>query len=383
MPRVDVVRTSPITRSARVMQLESMFDVAPAPESTVRWSMDVPVDERPWKIGMIVGPSGAGKSTIARELFGRELATTLEWPADRSLVDGFRAGLPIKEITGWLSSVGFSSPPSWLRPYHVLSTGEQFRATVARLLCESEELVVVDEFTSVVDRQVARAASAAISSAVRRSDRRFVAVGCHYDVIEWLQPDWVLEPHESLFQWREVQRRPEVRVEVVPVHRSAWDLFKRHHYLSTEIAKFARCFVGTWEGVPVGFVACTIVPGQVTFWRGHRAVVLPDYQGLGIGHAMMEWIAWLYSADRPFLSTSSHPAIIAHMARSPNWNIIRKPSWERNEHTERTQAARGDRNRKGTRRFGRSMGRVTASARWVGESATREEFERAATAGRA
>ncbi len=90
-------------------------------------------------------------------------------------------------------ALGFSSPPAWLRPFHLLSNGEQFRVTLARALAEMPELAVVDEFTSVVDRTVARIGSGAISRAVRRSGRRLVAVTCHYDVLPWLEPDWVLD----------------------------------------------------------------------------------------------------------------------------------------------------------------------------------------------
>lgn len=41
---------------------------------------------------------------------------------------------PIKEITGLFTAVGFSSPPSWARPYRVLSNGEQFRCDLAPAL---------------------------------------------------------------------------------------------------------------------------------------------------------------------------------------------------------------------------------------------------------
>jgi len=65
------------------------------------------------------------------------------------------------------------------------------RVDVARALCLPRELVVFDEFTSVVDREVAKIASFAISKAVRRQNgRKFVAVTCHYDVVDWLDPDW-------------------------------------------------------------------------------------------------------------------------------------------------------------------------------------------------
>ena len=132
MPTLTITRSSPVKRTPRVVQLEGLFDVPPSGRSELAWSVDLPLDEKPWQIGLIVGPSGSGKTTVARELFGKSLVCGYTWPSDRSIVDGFPRGMPIKEITLLLSSVGFSSPPSWLRPFHVLSNGEQFRATIAR-----------------------------------------------------------------------------------------------------------------------------------------------------------------------------------------------------------------------------------------------------------
>ena len=108
------------------------------------------------------------------------------------MIDGFSTGT-IKDITGTLTAVGFSSPPHWIKPYHVLSNGERFRCDLARAILEGGDLVVFDEFTSVVDRTVARIGSAAVAKAVRRMGRRFVAISCHYDIAPWLEPDWVLD----------------------------------------------------------------------------------------------------------------------------------------------------------------------------------------------
>src|SRR6188508_763850 len=107
-----------------------MFDIAPSERSEVSWSHDLPIEARSWNVGLIVGPSGSGKSTVARELFGKQMVDSFNWPADRSVIDAFPASMSIKEIVALLNSVGFSSPPSWMRPFTVLSTGEQFRATV-------------------------------------------------------------------------------------------------------------------------------------------------------------------------------------------------------------------------------------------------------------
>src|SRR5262245_15095715 len=171
---------SPITESPRVAQLRGLFDLPAERTSRVSWTVDLTLD-RPWRIGLITGPSGSGKSTIARRLWPAQLerSARLDWPADRTLIDPFPEGVSIEEITALLSAVGFSSPPAWLRPFAVLSTGQQFRATLARLLALAEvnELpspVVLDEFTSVVDRTVARIGSAALARTVRSRNLSFV-----------------------------------------------------------------------------------------------------------------------------------------------------------------------------------------------------------------
>lgn len=206
--KLELRLESPIHNSARVMQVASMFDVPPSQKSAVEWHADLPIETRPWHVGLIVGPSGAGKSSAANALFGGRMVGAQTWRRDRSVIDDFPEKMGIKDIVAIMSSVGFNTPPSWMRPYEVLSNGEKFRVSVARALAETEGLVVVDEFTSVVDRQVAQVASHCVQKTVRKSGRQFVAVTCHYDVIDWLQPDWVFEPHLGAFRWREVSAHP-------------------------------------------------------------------------------------------------------------------------------------------------------------------------------
>jgi len=250
-----------------------------------------------------------------------------EWDHDCSIVDHFPAGMGVKEVAGALSAVGFSSPPSWLRPYRVLSTGEQFRVTIARALAEFNDRCVVDEFTSVVDRTVAKIASAAVEKAVRRQKRQFVAVSCHYDIIEWLRPDWIFQPHAESFEWRYLQPRPPIEIQVSRVHRKAWRLFAHHHYLSADIAQASVCYLGLIEGVPAVFCAVLAYPHPVRpGWRAHRTVCLPDFQGVGIGNALNEFVAGMYRATgKPFRSVTAHPAMVMHRARSSKWRMFRKP----------------------------------------------------------
>jgi hypothetical protein len=311
-----------------VKQLEGLFDIPPSERSEVAWDFDVPIEEREWQVGLIVGPSGCGKTTIAREMFGEALAAKYDWPAGKSIVDAFPKTIGIKDIVGILSSVGFSSPPSWMRPFGVLSNGEQFRASVARAIAENPELVVIDEFTSVVDRTVAKVGSAAVAKAIRaRPTAKFVAVSCHYDIIDWLTPDWVFGPSSGEFHWRSERRRPSITLEIARVHHSAWKLFKKHHYLSGDLNKAAYCFVGSVEGYPAAFVSAIANPGKYGgYFREHRTVCLPDFQGVGIGNAMSNYVAGMLAARKKYCSTTGNPAMIRHRAKSPLWTMTRKPS---------------------------------------------------------
>ena len=101
---------------------------------------------------------------------------------DCCILDAFPESMPTKEIVALLSAVGFASPPAWLRPFHVLSTGQQFRVTLALLLASESKRIVFDEYTSVVDRTVAQIGSAALAKTVRQRGQQFVAVTCHEDV---------------------------------------------------------------------------------------------------------------------------------------------------------------------------------------------------------
>src|SRR5262249_1185262 len=144
--------------------------------------------------------------------------------------------------------------------------------------------IVVDEFTSVVDRQVAKIGSHAVQKWVRKKGRKFVAVTCHYDVIDWLQPDWMLEGPTLEFQWRELQRRPRPHVEGARGDYAAWELLVPFHYRTGDRWRSGAGYVFFGEGVPASFAGIVHRPhGHVDDIKGlSRLVTLPDYQGLGL-----------------------------------------------------------------------------------------------------
>jgi ABC-type phosphate/phosphonate transport system ATPase subunit len=328
MPRIKFVNESKIQRTARVAQLEGLFDVAPSAISTVSYDLEIPIETFDWNIGVIVGPSGSGKTSIARQLFGDQFDPTFKWDQSKTIVDCFPEAMSIKEITALLSSVGFSSPPNWLRPFHVLSNGEQFRVSIARALAENPETIVIDEFTSVVDRTVAQIGSAAIAKTVRKRNQKFVAVACHYDILEWLQPDWIFDPSTSRFA-RDCLQRPQITLSIQPVSsKKYWPIFSKYHYLNSNIHPGSKAFCAFYNGRPVAFTAVLTMPcPQGTRWKEHRTVCLPDFQGIGIGNAMSNFIASCFhgTKNRHYLSTTANPAMVAYRAKSDLWNMTRPP----------------------------------------------------------
>jgi len=338
---MQITVETPIATSPRVEQIRGMFDLPRESASRLAWDVSLPLQEKPWSIGLIVGPSGCGKSTIAKRLYP-DLADrdTQGLPPDLAarlgngaVVDAFPEGMPIQEIAALLSAVGFASPPAWLRPFGVLSTGQQFRVALAGLIASTpaDRPIVCDEFTSVVDRTVAQIGSAAVARAVRQRQRQFVAVTCHEDVEPWLNPDWTYRPAENRFAWRRLRRRPILQLDLVRCQASAWPLFAPHHYLSHRLARSAVCFLASWLDRPVVFSAWLPFVGKgPRTRREHRTVCLPDYQGVGIGNAVSDFLASLWAGlGYRATSTTTHPAMIRSRLASANWRMTRKPSFAR------------------------------------------------------
>lgn len=299
----------------------SKFDVPQFPETPSQFG-----------IGLIVGPSGSGKSTLLKQ-FG--IQNTVTWSATKAICSHFSSA---EEAQTKLSAVGLNSIPTWMRPYQVLSTGEKFRADLARRLISGS---VVDEFTSVIDRNVAKACSYALR---RFCDQQglsnMVFASCHYDIIEWLQPDWVFDINTGQLAGRGYKRRPQIKLDIIPCSSEAWAIFNKHHYLSHTINKAARCWMVLWDNVPVGFASALSFPnGNIkNAWRGHRTVVLPDYQGLGFGVRISDAIAKMFKDQGcRYFSKTSHPRMGGYRESSKLWKATSKNKKTRKDYNPATK----------------------------------------------
>ena len=198
MKRIEVHNRVSDFNSYRAARVKSLFNA----ESGCNFDLEVDADlDFDWGIGVVVGPSGSGKTSIGRVIFGEDKIHDYRvgWDRDKPIVDCIAPGGDFNEVTGMLASVGLGDVPAWLRPFHVLSNGEQFRAGLARVVCERPAEIVIDEFTSVIDRQIARIGSQAFQKAWRRSNPggRVVLLTPHYDILEWCSPTGSLTPKQK------------------------------------------------------------------------------------------------------------------------------------------------------------------------------------------
>jgi ABC-type lipoprotein export system ATPase subunit/GNAT superfamily N-acetyltransferase len=327
MPSLHIVRESKVKDSFRVQQLRGMFDYS---QESVKheWTVDMPLHEHKWSIGLIVGSSGAGKTTLAKEYFpDLYFHEKFTWKNNCAVIDEFSDSITTKDIVMMFNAVGFSSPPHWFKPFAHLSNGQKFRVELARCLLTQTKGVVFDEFTSVVDRDVAKIASMAIAKCLRRKERPpFVAVSCHHDVIDWLDPDWVYDVNARSFEWRLRRQLSQIRLDIYKVPTTAWRLFREYHYLNHDISPSAQCYAATWGNKPVAFTSVLHFPHPKNpkIKREHRTVVLPDFQGVGFGNKLSEWLAGHYKAKGfTFISVTSAPSMIFHRYKSKNWFCYR------------------------------------------------------------
>ena len=284
---------------------------------------DLPLD---WGIGVIVGASGTGKSTLLRD-FGEPQKP--EWIRDRSIASHFSSAEDASEL---LAAAGLMSVPEWIKPYHVLSNGQQFRADLSRSIKNG---AVIDEFTSVVDRNVARAASTAMARYVRKNNvRGIVLATVHRDILEYLEPDWVIDTDKGAWTNGRWLQQPQLVLNVYPVVNDLWGYFSQYHYLSDKLNKASRNYVAVWEEQLVGYVAVLSYPSGTVknSFREHRLVIHPDYQGLGMGPRLSEVVAQHYIDNgKRYFSKTSHPRLGGYRDQSPVWKPTSKNHMKRKD----------------------------------------------------
>ena len=118
----------------------------------------------------------------------------------------------------------------------------------------------------------------------------------------------------------------------VTAKAEVWSLFAPYHYLTAKLNRSSRCWLVVWGDTPVAFTSSMTMPSGTLehAWREHRTVVLPDYQGLGIGAVLGDWLGQTHlDQGHRFYSRTTHPRLARYRDESPLWRATKKSGKQR------------------------------------------------------
>lgn len=293
--------------------------------------------ESEFDVGLIVGASGSGKSTLASSVYGG-FKTFLD--KSSAVIDQFPQDWSYEMRAAALTGMGLTSVPCWIKPAGVLSNGQQARADAALALAAATNgVTVIDEWTSVVDRTVAKAMSNCVQKFARKNKKKVVLISCHYDVIEWLDPDWIIDCNSQRFIDRrslhpdERKRKEQLVFDIREVPRSSWNYLSKYHYLSKDLPRGKCFFYGLFHNNDqIGFMCFAnympIRQGQLPIYHSNRTVIHPDFAGLGLGHkfnnATCKIFKQRFRGEVDIRSAfSAIPLYIARKRDIKNWKLIK------------------------------------------------------------
>jgi ABC-type lipoprotein export system ATPase subunit/GNAT superfamily N-acetyltransferase len=269
-------------------------------------------------IVLIVGTSGSGKTTILRTVDDPKPVVI---DNTKTVIENFSTPERGEEL---LLACGLRTIPAWFRVPTTLSNGEFHRFEIAVGLDQGH--TIIDEFTSVVDRDTAKSLALSVRKYFDKNPGVLYIASCHRDIVDWLDPDWVydtdlqvLDNRRSLFR---LGTRPELSLTIRSSSADYWRYFSKYHYLDSAISKSAHYYVLLLGDKPIGFHAAIHSTNRDihSYWRGHRTVILPEFQGMGIGTAFSDAIAELYvSRGLRYFSKTAHPSFGEHREKSELW----------------------------------------------------------------
>lgn len=323
---------TPVSSSFRCQKAADSLDFDTAKKSKHELTVRADIEED-YSLGLIFGASGSGKTTLAKHIFGEDIFYS-PMVEDTPIIEQFPDNFSYSQCAELLNGVGLTSVPCWIRPVYTLSNGQKARAEIALMLASDREILVIDEWTSVVDRVVAKAMSNNIQKMIRRSGKKLILLSCHYDVFEWLNPCWVIDCNKQSYTdrrslWRNYQRKEKLEFQIYETERSSWKYFSKFHYLSERLGGSFGVYFGLFSGKEqIGFQAFNnYVPHrknsglkmQIHF---NRTVIHPDYVGLGLGELLINETSVLLAKEFDVRTKFSSTPVYKILKRHPDkWKL--------------------------------------------------------------
>jgi ABC-type cobalamin/Fe3+-siderophores transport system ATPase subunit/GNAT superfamily N-acetyltransferase len=328
MQNYVVTLASPVSDSFRCKKAANSLDIDTEKKSVHHLAVSADLDTR-FNVGLIVGASGSGKTTLARAIYGDSFNERSIVNMGKPIIDQFPSDWTYDECADALAGMGLTSVPCWIRPVYTLSNGQRARAEAALQLAHSKDCVVLDEWTSVVDRTVAKVMSHCVQKHARRNNKSIVLLSCHYDVIDWLNPDWIIDCNKQEFlnlrsKVGAHERTDRLRFDIKECSKLTWSYFSKYHYLSDRLPGGKIYTYGLFHGAEqIGFqcFAAYIIGDQNTYFS-NRTVIHPDYAGLGLGIQLInetskDMVRKGYAVRAKFSSTP----IYRSMLKQEHWKL--------------------------------------------------------------
>jgi len=321
---------SEVFKSFRCQKAADSLDIDVSKKSKHNLEVNADLDTK-FNVGLIVGSSGSGKTTLAKKIFGTD-CFELDIDETNPIIDQFDKQFSYDECANALMSIGLTSVPCWIRPVHTLSNGQRARAEAAIAMSNKKsDVVVIDEWTSVVDRTVAKVMSHCVAKHSRRYNKTVVLNSCHYDVIDWLNPDWIIDCNTQKYIDRRsmvgtFERTDRLRFDIKEVDRNTWRCFSKYHYLSDRLPGGKIFTFGLFHNSEqIGFTcfAAYIIGDQNTYFT-NRTTIHPDFCGLGIGiNFTNETSKIMVQRGYKIKSKASSIPMYKSRSKSPLWKLTK------------------------------------------------------------
>jgi ABC-type multidrug transport system ATPase subunit len=294
---IEVILKSEINKEFRCQVAANSLDIDVEKKSIHHLKIDnINIPDK-WNIGLVYGNSGSGKTTMIKHLFGDKIFE-VKLDEDKPIINQLPEDMSYEDCAKMLNGIGLNSVPCWIRPVKTLSNGQRARAEAVYLMTQSDEIIFIDEWTSVVDRTVAKAMSLCLYKYAKRNNKRLVLCSCHVDILEWLNPDWMIDCNKQKFILPESEdfffnKREQLQFEIKEIDRASWKYFSKYHYLSERLPGGKLYLYGLfYNSNQIGFQCfANYVPyteseklkKRKIIYHSNRTVIHPDYNGLGLG----------------------------------------------------------------------------------------------------
>ena len=329
---IDFTLQSDIFNSFRCQAAANSLDIDVNKKSIHNLKINNINIPKEWNIGLIYGASGSGKTTLAKHLFGNNI---FDISLDKNLpiIEQLPKEYSYEDCANILNGIGLNSVPCWIRPIKTLSNGQKARAEAAYLMCKND-FVCIDEWTSVVDRTVAKAMSVCLYKFAKKHNKKIILLSCHYDILEWVNPDWLIDCNKQIFELPKsddffFNERENLEFTIKEVGRETWKYFSKYHYLSELLPGGKIYLYGIFHNEnQIGFQCfANYTPhkkGTKIIYHSNRTVIHPDYNGLGLGIKLINETSKLLSEKiscRIMAKFSSVPVFKA-MKKQKQWIFL-------------------------------------------------------------